>query len=97
MARVMLPWAPQWLSALAKNRFESARKLANVHCPVLITHGSNDNIIPVEQGRTLYNAANEPRQLIIVQGAGHDIAGFAGDRYLDSLAGFIRETFSAQR
>jgi fermentation-respiration switch protein FrsA (DUF1100 family) len=97
MARVMLPWAPQWLSSLAKNRFESARKLANVHCPVLITHGSNDNQIPVEQGRALYDAANETRQLIIVQGAGHDIAGFAGDRYLDSVAGFIRETFDAQR
>ena len=97
MARVMLPWAPRWLFALAKNRFESARKLAAVHCPVLITHGSNDNVIPVEQSRVLYNAANEPKRLIIVQDAGHDVSGFAGDRYLDSVTGFIRETFDAQR
>ena len=97
MARVMLPWAPRWLSALARNRFESARKLASVHCPVLITHGSNDKTIPVEQGRALYNAANEPKRLIIVQGAGHDVSGFAGDRYLDSVAGFIRETSDGQR
>jgi len=96
MARVMLPWAPRWLSALARNRFESARKLASVHCPVLITHGSNDNTIPVEQGRALYNAANEPKRLIVVEGAGHDVAGFAGDRYLDSVAGFIRETSDAR-
>ncbi len=97
MARVMLPWAPRWLPALAKNRFESARKLAAVHCPVLITHGSNDNVIPVEQGRTLYDAANEPKRLIIVRGAGHDVSGFAGDGYMDSVAGFIRRTFDGQR
>ena len=92
MARVMLPWAPRWLSTLARNRFESARKLASVHCPVLITHGSKDETIPVEQGRALYSAANEPKRLIIVEGAGHDVAGFAGDPYLDSLAAFIRDT-----
>ena len=97
MARAMLPWAPRWLSALSRNRFESARKLGSVHCPVLITHGSNDNVIPVEQGRALYSAANEPKRLIIVQGAGHDVAGFAGDRYLDSVAAFIRETSDGQR
>ena len=96
MARVKLPWAPRWLAALARNRFESARKLAAVHCPVLIAHGSNDDVIPVEQGRVLYNAANEPRRLMIVQGAGHDVSGFAGDSYLDSVADFIRKAFNVR-
>ena len=95
MARVMLPWAPRWLAALATNRFDSARKLAAVHCPVLITHGSHDNVIPVAQGRALYDAANEPKCLIVLQGADHDVSGFAGDSYLDSVADFIRKAFDA--
>jgi fermentation-respiration switch protein FrsA (DUF1100 family) len=97
MARARLPWVPRWLAALARNRFESARKLAAVHCPVLITHGSNDNVIPVAQGRALYDAANEPRSLIIVQAADHDVSGFAGDSYFDSVARFIRKTFDPKR
>ncbi len=42
MADVTVPWLPRWLHWLGKNRFESARKLAKVNCPVLVTHGTND-------------------------------------------------------
>ena len=52
-------------------------------------------LAPAAQGRALYDAANEPRKLIILQGAGHDVAGFAGDSYLDAVAEFIRQALVA--
>ncbi|HXG64851.1 MAG TPA: alpha/beta hydrolase [Blastocatellia bacterium] len=92
MAKMMLPWLPQWLHGLGRNRFESARKLASITCPVLVTHGTHDGVIPVEQGRALYEAAREPKRLIVIEGAGHEVAGFAGSGYIDSVVDFIRDS-----
>jgi fermentation-respiration switch protein FrsA (DUF1100 family) len=81
MAAAIFPWSPRWLHILGKNRFESARKLQDVSCPVLITHGEPDQTIPTAQGRALYRAAREPKRLLIIPGAGHNVPGFGGDRY----------------
>ncbi len=39
--------------------------------PVLILHGTEDEMIPVEMAYELYEAANCPKELMIVEGAGH--------------------------
>jgi hypothetical protein len=90
MAIVMLPWLPRWLHRVARNRFDSVRKLKSVHCPVLVTHGEADDTIPVDQGRALFAAANEPKRLLVIQDAGHDVAGAGGNDYIDIVAGFLR-------
>ena len=89
MADVAAPWLPRWLHWLGKNRFESARKLASVNSPVLVVHGTADEVIPVEQGERLYAAARNPKKLIIVPG-GHHWLPAGGRAYLDSVAEFIR-------
>jgi hypothetical protein len=91
MARKIVPWPLRWLHIFKKNRFESARKLSGVRCPVLVTHGDPDPTIPTEQGRALYAAARGPKKLVIIPGAGHNVWGAVGDQYLDLIAGFMRE------
>ena len=90
MASVVLPWLPRWLHRFARNRFDSAKKLSNVHSPVLITHGDPDNIIPAEEGRKLYAIANQPKKMIIVPGADHNVFGYGGDWYLNEITSFIK-------
>jgi len=92
MAGVVLPWLPRAFHRLARNRFESARKLAGVKCPILVAHGDMDEVIPIEQGRALYAAAPEPhKRSIIVSGAGHNnLVAIGGEKYLDAVATFIR-------
>lgn len=85
-----LPWLPRWLHLLGRNRFESARKLKDVHAPVLITHGDPDLTIPTDEGRALFAAANEPKKLLIFPGAGHSVFSSAGPGYLDQLEQFVR-------
>ena len=46
-------------------------------------------MIPTEQGRMLYAAANEPKQFRTFPGAGHNVFGFGGDAYLDIISDFI--------
>ena len=96
MAGSMLPWLPRWLYPVARNRFESRRRIASVHCPVLLVHGDPDETIPLDQGRALYAAANEPKQLVLVPGGGHNVAGFAGRPYLVSLSHFMKSALEAR-
>ncbi|MFN8374207.1 MAG: alpha/beta fold hydrolase [Anaerolineae bacterium] len=49
----------------------SERDIAQIHVPVLIMHGTADDTVPVSHGQRLYAAANEPKQLWLVEGAGH--------------------------
>ncbi|MEA3439903.1 MAG: alpha/beta fold hydrolase [Chloroflexota bacterium] len=58
--------------------------------PVLLIHGTNDKRIPVEQVLYLYNLANQPKALWLVDGASH-----SGIRYpvLDKLMGDITAFF----
>jgi fermentation-respiration switch protein FrsA (DUF1100 family) len=94
LAVQLLPWIPRPLYALGKNRFESAGKLAQVKSPILIVHGDPDATIPTEHGRKLYAAANEPKRLLIYQGAGHNVHGVIGVKYLDEVSNFIQQAIA---
>jgi uncharacterized protein len=89
MATKVLPFLPRFMHALGRNRFASVDKLPRVACPVLVAHGEPDHTIPTEQGRALYAAARGPKRLLVIPGAGHNIAGLCGDTYLDAVADFI--------
>jgi uncharacterized protein len=97
VAATALPWLPAWLHFLGRNRFESARKLANVKSPILIAHGDPDSTIPTDEGRRLFAAANEPKKLLIVPGAGHVVFGAAGEPYLNQVEQFIRDAIAKAR
>ena len=85
-----LPVLPGFVRRLAKNRFESSRKIASVNCPVLVLHGTDDRTIPVAQGRKLFASAKEPKQLIIIEGGSHNLAGLGGDAYRGNITTFLR-------
>ncbi|HIA02154.1 MAG TPA: alpha/beta hydrolase [Myxococcales bacterium] len=63
-------------------RFDSLSRLPNISVSVLVIHGDQDELIPMEQGKALYDAANEPRAIYLFKGAGHnDVAATAGEAY----------------
>ena len=92
-----LPWLPRWLHFIGRNRFDSAEKLKRIRIPVLIAHGDPDPILPTEEAHTLFAAANDPKKLLIFRGAGHNVFGSLGDRYLDQIEQFIRQAVVTQR
>ena len=94
MTTEILPWLPRPLHLLTRNRFDSQGKLAQVRCPVLITHGEPDPIVPTNQGRKLFAAANEPKELLIYPGAGHNVFGSQGNAYLNVIRDFIRKSLN---
>lgn len=91
MAAVVMPWLPRFVRGLTKNKLDTASKLPGVRCPILVVHGDRDEVIPASQGRTLFEAAPEPKRLIVIKGAGHnDLSNVGGEEYLDTLAEFVR-------
>jgi len=74
------------------DRYETMRYLADVHAPLLVIHGEDDEIIPVAMGRAVYAAANGPKELITFPGAGHSDHHLYGSgeevfRWIDAIAG----------
>jgi alpha-beta hydrolase superfamily lysophospholipase len=39
--------------------------------PLLLVHGTEDDVVPVSHARRLYEKAGEPRELKVIKGAGH--------------------------
>ena len=46
--------------------------------PIVIAHGRSDDVVPVEQAYKLYNAANEPKKLLLFD-AGHRLRANPAD------------------
>jgi fermentation-respiration switch protein FrsA (DUF1100 family) len=53
---------------ILRYEFDAARTLAHTRSPVLILHSPNDEIMPFELGRRLYQAAPEPRRFVTLRG-----------------------------
>jgi fermentation-respiration switch protein FrsA (DUF1100 family) len=68
-----------------------------VKAPVLIAHGDPDPVIPTSEARLLFEAANDPKRLLIFPGAGHNVFGSVRDPYLNQVADFIRESVPSER
>jgi uncharacterized protein len=75
---------------LLADRFASIDRIRDVRCPVLVIAADRDSIIPTDQSRRLFEAAPEPKQLLIVEGTDHnDYELLAGRRVLDAIAEFL--------
>lgn len=80
VAHKLFPFAPEYTPDEAV--YNSISKLPDIHCPVLVIHGDGDALIPFEEGMALYEAAGEPKEFLVVRGAGHnDVSMRAGEGY----------------
>jgi abhydrolase domain-containing protein 17 len=71
------------------DRFRTLARLPRVAAPVLVIHGTRDEVIDVAHGWRLLEAAPGRKQALWVDGAGHnDLAWVAGERYWEALRGF---------
>ncbi len=69
-------WLP--LGPLITQRFDAASRIAEVGAPVLVVHGSEDQLIRPELGRALFDKAREPKRFVLVRGGSHHNANALG-------------------
>lgn len=71
------------------DQFENLRKLPRVKCPVLVVHGTADEVIPFKHGEKLHAAAPGKKSHLWIEGAQHnDFVAIAGERYWNALRDF---------
>ena len=75
---------------IAKSRFVSIEKVANLRLPKLFLHARTDETIPIEHGRKVFAAAAEPKEFVELN-AGHADAYTADrTRYYGAIDAFIK-------
>lgn len=70
---------------------DNTASLREIQVPVLVIHGSNDEVIPRWHGEKNFAAANEPKTLCLLKGAHHnDCSEVTGPEFQQAFASFIK-------
>jgi pimeloyl-ACP methyl ester carboxylesterase len=78
-------------SVALKGEYDNAAKIRNVHAPFLLFHGTDDVFIDLtKNGQVVFENANEPKEFVRVQGAGHSTVPWTMgvNTYLQTLTRF---------
>jgi len=77
-------------SGIGKKHFQSIEKIANLKSPILVIHGTADEIVPYELGVRLYDAYPGKKQFISIPGGGHNNLEFVDPGlYWSSVKSFL--------
>ena len=84
---------PVDLSQLSHIPIANALRMEEINMPVLVIHGEQDSLLPIENGEKLYDsAACTQKTFVRIPGAGHnDLLFYGMDRYFGGIAQFMRE------
>ena len=93
MARRSYPFLPVGiLIRLVEARYDALARIGSISSPLMVVHGSNDEIAPIKFGRELFEAARAPKRFYTIEGAGHnDTYWVGGDAYFEALKDFIED------
>lgn len=89
MASRLFPGLP--LKLLLRFKYNTRKRLKNIHCPVLIIHSPDDRTIPFFHGQILYETANPPKKFLRIKG--DHLYNFiqSKDIYIEGLRQFFDE------
>jgi pimeloyl-ACP methyl ester carboxylesterase len=81
------------VSSEVRRLLSNAELLLRVRIPVLLLHGSDDDLLPPSHARANFSAIpHDEKALCLIDGAGHnDILGFT-DEYFGAIADFLGRT-----
>jgi len=75
---------------LLSQKFDSIDKIDQVGMPLLLVHGQDDRYVPPRFSQQLYEAAQQPKTLLLVPGASHNNSmSLAGPRYRQAIKALL--------
>ena len=81
---------------LMTQRFDALASVPRLRAPVLFVHGTADDVVPVAMTQRMYDAAPEPKRLLLIEGGGHSNFGDLDD-YRRVLAEFAATAEAASQ
>lgn len=85
------------VSLLARIRYDAESEIRGARCPVLVVHSRDDEIVPFEHGKRLFEAAPEPKRFLEIRGDHNSGFLLSGEHYLRGLEGFLRDSVADLR
>ncbi|KAM3112353.1 alpha/beta hydrolase [Phormidesmis sp. 146-33] len=84
------------IAQILTQRFDSLGKVRWLKMPTLFIHGTADALVPVSMAQTLYDAAPQAKQLLLIPNAGHNHveAEFDQPENLNVIRDFIKRVVS---
>lgn len=88
MGRRFYPYMPvRWF---ARFSYRTIDYIKEIHCPVLMIHSRNDEVVPFEFGLELYETANEPKEFVEIFGSHNDGFLVSAETYKGGWTKFLR-------
>lgn len=82
-------WFP--LKLLITQEFNSIDKISAIQAPILLIHGTEDEVVPSFMSQELYDAATANKHLHLVTGAGHNnLATVEEKTYIKVISHFVK-------
>jgi len=67
-----------------------------IHVPWLIVHGSEDDVVPIQESRDIFVRANQPKKLIEIEHAGHIFSGEHTSTMVVAVTQWLKEQFAGE-
>ncbi len=61
-----------FIKIIAGNSYNSLEKINNLQSPILIIHGTKDNVVPYNMGKELYESYNGEKEIVTIKNGGHN-------------------------
>jgi fermentation-respiration switch protein FrsA (DUF1100 family) len=87
IGRQRYPFFP--IRFIMRNPFESIKRIRHVGAPVLFLHSPEDAVIPIHEGRRLYDAAIGDKTFVEVRGGHVDATNVDNARFYGAIRAFL--------
>ncbi|HEY4217743.1 MAG TPA: alpha/beta hydrolase [Gemmatimonadaceae bacterium] len=95
--RMITPGLSLFWEMISRVHFDTVMRVSSLDCPVWVSHGDPDPVVPTRMGREVFAAAKHKGELLIVPGAGHnDVAAVGGRAYWDWLRRAVAPAATSQ-
>ena len=88
-AQEVYPYVP--VRFIARSRFASIERIGRVTMPKLFLHARDDEVIPFDHGRRLFEAASEPKTFVELQGGHGDAFDIDSAVYFGAIGEFLKQ------
>ncbi len=75
----------RWFGGFRLDQCDSVRMLQGNKLPIILVHGLADDFVPCEMTKRSYEACGGPKELLLVDGAGHGVSFAVAEKEYEAL------------
>ncbi|WP_445666546.1 alpha/beta hydrolase [Fodinibius sp. AD559] len=88
----LYPWLP--VRSIISYDYNTLQNITQIRSPLFMAHSRDDEIIPYHHGKTLYEAANDPKTFVELQGSHGSGFWETGEKYRRALQEFLNDNLT---